>query len=489
MTAVIYARYSSDNQREESIEGQIRECTAYAKRSGIRVVDTYVDRALSAKTDNRPQFQKMISDSSEGYFDTVLVWKLDRFARNRYDSAHYKNILKKNNVKVVSATETISHGAEGILLESMLEGMAEYYSAELSEKITRGLTENALKCKFNGGTRTIGYRINSEQRYEIDPESAPLVLEAFKLYVSGKTMKEVTDIVNDKGLRTARGQKLTLSVTQRMLQNRKYIGEYSYSGHVTVSGMPQIVPNDLFEKAQRTLINNKRAPARHKASDDYLLTTKIFCGDCGSLMVGEIGRGRNNQQYRYYKCISAKRKKGCSKRKGIKKDVIESFVFSHIMRTIMDDEVIEQIVDIAMKEQEKVNTALPALKKQLSDINRNIENMLNAIQDGIYTPSTKERLAKLENSKEEIEILIAREEISKPILPRECIRCWLYELRKLNIDSLEARKSLINTFLNSVVVYKDKIELVFNYREGTETVPFDRLISVSDTYGVTPPKE
>ena len=241
MTAVIYARYSSDNQREESIEGQIRECTAYAKRSGIRVVDTYIDRALSAKTDNRPQFQKMVSDSSEGYFDTVLVWKLDRFARNRYDSAHYKNILKKNNVRVMSATETISQGAEGILLESMLEGMAEYYSAELSEKITRGLTENALKCKFNGGTRTIGYLINSEQRYELDPEAAPLVLEAFKLYVSGKTMQEVTDIINKKGLRTARGQKLTLSVTQRMLQNRKYIGEYRYSGHVTESGIPQIV--------------------------------------------------------------------------------------------------------------------------------------------------------------------------------------------------------------------------------------------------------
>ena len=292
MTAVIYARYSSDNQREESIEGQIRECTAYANRSGIRVVDTYIDRALSAKTDNRPQFQKMISDSSEGYFDAVLVWKLDRFARNRYDSAHYKNILKKNNVRVMSATETISQGAEGILLESMLEGMAEYYSAELSEKITRGLTENALKCKFNGGTRTIGYSINSEQRYEIDKDEAPLVLEAFKLYVSGKTMQEVTDIINEKGLRTARGQKLTLSVTQRMLQNRKYIGEYRYSGHVIESGIPQIVPKDLFERAQRTLVNNKKAPARHKASDDYLLTTKIFCGDCGSLMVGEIGTGK-----------------------------------------------------------------------------------------------------------------------------------------------------------------------------------------------------
>ena len=431
----------------------------------------------------------MISDSTQKLFDTILVWKLDRFARNRYDSAHYKNVLKKNNVKVVSATETISHGAEGILLESMLEGMAEYYSAELSEKINRGLTENALKCKFNGGTRTIGYLVNSEQLYEIDPQAAPIVLEAFKLYVSGKTMKEVTEIVNEMGLRTARGHKLNLSATQRMLQNRKYLGEYRYSHHIIENGLPQIVPNGLFERAQKTLIKNKKAPARHKATDDYLLTTKIFCCNCGSLMVGEIGTGKNNQQYRYYKCISAKRKKGCNRKKGIKKDVIENLVLSYIMKTIMDDETIEKIIDIAMEEQKKENVVLPALKKQLSDVNHSIENMLNAIQDGIYTPSTKERLAKLENSKEEIEILIAKEEISKPILPRECIRYWLYELRKLNINSLEARKCLVNTFVNSVVVYKDKIELVFNYREGTETVPFDRLINVSDTYLDTPPNK
>ena len=155
MTAVIYARYSSDNQKEESIDGQLRECKSYAERNGIKIINSYIDRALSAKTDNRPQFQKMIHDSSRKLFDIILVWKLDRFARNRYDSAHYKNVLNKNSVKVVSVTETISRGAEGILLESMLEGMAEYYSAELSEKITRGLTENALKCKFNGVVRNL----------------------------------------------------------------------------------------------------------------------------------------------------------------------------------------------------------------------------------------------------------------------------------------------------------------------------------------------
>mgnify|MGYP002518385862 CR=1 FL=1 len=130
MKAVIYARYSSDNQREESIEGQLRECTAYCKKNDITILRTYIDRAMSAKTDHRPDFQRMIKDSAKGLFDVIIVWKLDRFARNRYDSAHYKAQLRKYGVKVLSATENISDGPEGIILESMLEGMAEYYSAE-----------------------------------------------------------------------------------------------------------------------------------------------------------------------------------------------------------------------------------------------------------------------------------------------------------------------------------------------------------------------
>ena len=160
MTAVIYARYSSDNQREESIEGQIRECTTYAEKNGITVVKHYIDRAYSARTANRPEFQRMVKDSERRLFDIVLVWKLDRFARDRYDAAHYKNILQKNHVKLVSATEPISDSPAGIMMESMLTGMAEYYSAELSEKIVRGMTENVLTGKYNGSTVPIGYVID-----------------------------------------------------------------------------------------------------------------------------------------------------------------------------------------------------------------------------------------------------------------------------------------------------------------------------------------
>ena len=202
MNAVIYARYSSDNQREESIEGQLRECGEYAERNGITVVGSYIDRALSAKTADRPEFQRMIKDSAKALFEIVLVWKLDRFSRDRYDSAHYKHILKKNGVKVVSAKEHISDGPEGIILESMLEGMAEYYSAELAQKINRDLTENALKGKNNGGGIPLGYQLTDDQHLRIDPLTAPIVREIYQRYAEGETVRSIITSLNERHILT-----------------------------------------------------------------------------------------------------------------------------------------------------------------------------------------------------------------------------------------------------------------------------------------------
>lgn len=276
MKAVIYARYSSDNQREESIEGQLRECTAFAEKNDFTVLHHYIDRAVSAKTDNRPEFQNMIRDSAKKLFDVVIVWKLDRFARNRYDSARYKNTLKKNGVRVISATETISNGPDGIILESVLEGFAEYYSAELSEKVVRGMTDNVLKGKFNGGPVPMGYTIDAERHYQIDPVKAPFVLEIFRLYDRGKTMKEIVTEMTAQGLLAANGKPLTYNTIRDMLHNRRYIGEYSFRDTVMPDCIPAIVPKDLFDRVQERLERNKKAPARYKAEEEYLLSTKLI---------------------------------------------------------------------------------------------------------------------------------------------------------------------------------------------------------------------
>lgn len=265
MKAVIYARYSSDNQREESIEGQLRECTAFAQKNDITILRNYIDRAFSAKTDNRPAFQEMIKDSGKKLFDVIIVWKLDRFARNRYDSARYKAALKKNGVKVVSATEVISEGAEGIILESVLEGYAEYYSADLSEKVIRGMTENALKGKFNGGRLPIGYIVDEEHHLQIDPTMAPFILEAYKRYADGATMTQIKDWLNEQGVSSKRGMPMNYNNVQLLLHNRRYIGEFRYRDIVVPMGIPPIVPKELFDRVQERMAKNKKAPARHKA--------------------------------------------------------------------------------------------------------------------------------------------------------------------------------------------------------------------------------
>ena len=422
MKAVIYARYSSDNQREASIEGQIRECTAFAEKNGITVLRHYIDRAISAKTDNRPEFQNMIIDSNKKLFDMIIVWKLDRFARNRYDSARYKAQLKKNGVKVVSATEVISDGAEGIILESMLEGFAEYYSVDLSEKVVRGMTDNALKCMFNGGTLPMGYVIDAEQHFQIDPVTAPYILDAFKQYDEGATMTQIRDWLNEQGMKNTRGNPLTYNSVQHLL----------------------------------------------------------FCGYCGAYLCGESGTSRTGVVHHYYKCVSVKKKRKECHKKPVKKGWIEDLVVSETMKMIMDDDAIEAIVSMLMELQEQDNTNIPLYERQLQETNTKIRNLINAIQQGVLTKSTKESLEELEAAKEELETRLANEQLSKPPkISAEFMTFWLHRFRKLDVTKQSHRKMLIDTFINAIYLYDDKMLITFNYKDGTKKITFSEIQEAS----------
>ena len=475
---ILQAAETLDNQREESIEGQIRECTAYAEKNGITIVKHYIDRAISAKTDNRPEFQQMIKDSDKKLFDIVLVWKLDRFARNRYDSARYKTQLKKNGVKLMSATEVISEGPEGIILESVLEGYAEYYSADLSEKVIRGMTENALKGKFTGGAIPFGYIINADHRFEIDPLTAPFVAETFQRYNDGQTMREIRDWLNEKGVKNQRGGLMTFNTIQHMLNNRRYIRELKYRDVLIPDAIPSIVSAELFNDVQEKMLKNKKAPARRKAEDDYLLTTKLFCGYCGALMFGESGTSRTGEVHRYYKCATAKKHKGC-KKKTVRKQWLEDLVVNQTMQLVKDDAAMESIIAKVMELQNKENTNIPLYEKQLRDAESGIQNMLNAIQAGILTSSTKERLEQLEETKRELEARIAEEKLAKPKVTEEFIRFWLRRFRKLDMSLKDQRQALVDTFINAIYLYDDKVLITFNYKEGTQTVTFGEATEVA----------
>ncbi len=473
MRAVIYARYSSDNQTEASIEGQLRECMEFADHAGIDVIKSYIDRALSAKSDNRPEFQQMIKDSYKHAFDCIIVWKLDRFSRNRYDSAHYKALLRKNGVKVVSAKEAIAEGSEGILLESVLEGMAEYYSAELAEKVVRGMTENVLKGINNGGQITFGYKLNAERKFEPHETYAPILKEIFTMYADGHTIKYIVDYLDEKKIRSYRGGKINGTGVQRMLSNRRYLGEYKFRDVTVPNIIPPLVSEDVFERVQQRLAKNKKAPARHKAEDDYLLTLKLFCGKCRTHMVGESGMG-TSRVYRYYKCANTKKVHICDK-KAVRKDWIEDLVVEKAMKVLHDDKLVEYLTERIFVLQGEENPRIPHLKGQLADTEKRIENLMNAIEQGIITDTTKDRLAQLESKKKEIEIAILQEKIKKPFLTKEQIQFGIERFRNLDITTLEGKRRLIDGFVNSIYLYDDKFDITFNFKDGTQTVFFSEL--------------
>lgn len=489
MKAVIYARYSSDSQREESIEGQLRECTEYAERNGITILRSYIDRALSARTADRPEFQNMIKDSEQKLFDVVLIWKLDRFSRDRYDSAHYKRILKKNGVKVVSVKENISDGPEGIILESMLEGYAEYYSAELSEKIQRGQKENALKRKNNGGNTPLGYVVGTDGVLAVDPLTAPLVTEIFTRYDSGESISEITASLNGRGLKTKKGKAFKIGGISLILKNRKYIGEYQYGSVIIPKGIPAIIDDDLFDRVQRRMAFNKKAPAKAKATEEYLLTTKLFCGTCERLMAGESGTSSTKGvKHYYYKCGGAKRKLGC-KRKAVRKHWIErAAVLVTVQRVLQDDEI-SRIAEAIVALQEKEDTSLPAMRQQLTGCEKAIDNMLNAIQMGVLTASTKERLEKLEMQREELKLSILQAQMARPRYTKEQVVSWISRFKYGNVDDPQYQKQIIDTFINSIYVFDDKLVFTYNFKDGTETITLAEIQAAfgSDLTQVAPP--
>ena len=243
---------------------------------------------------------------------------------------------------------------------------------------------------------------------------------------------------------------------------------------VMPDSIPAIVDKDLFEEVQLKIKKNSRAPARHKAEDDYLLTTKLFCGMCGAMMFGECGTGRNKVVHHYYKCATAKRFKTC-KKKTVRKEWLEDLVIAETMKLIQDDAVIDAIVAEVMELQDQENTTLPLLEKQMREVENGIENMLNAIQAGVLTNSTKSRLEKLEAQQKELEVRIAEEKIARPRLSENQVRFWLTRFRKLDPNVKSHRETLINTFVNAVYLYDEKVLIAFNYKDGTKTITFDEI--------------
>lgn len=489
MNAVIYARFSSHNQQEQSIEGQIRYCTEYAKKNDMTIINSYIDRAISGTSDNRPEFLQMIKDSNNHQFNVVLVWKLDRFARNRYDSAIYKNALKKNNVKVVSVTEYLGEGSESVLLEAMLEAMAETYSRQLSENVRRGMRESALKCQVVGGSVPLGFD-TVDKKYVINKKEAEIVRFIFGEYVSGTSKKEIVNKLNAKGWRTKNGSTFVFNSLNKILSNRKYIGEYKYEDIVIEHGIPAIIDDRTFNLAQKQLSKNKQNRGTKSAKHEYLLATKIFCGCCGGSMIGETATGKGGGKFGYYVCRNRKKHINDCKKRREKQKELETFIVERTLYMYKNkdfvNEVAQKVVDLYNKE--CGNNHLKTLELNKKDLEKKLEELSDGLLKTTNARVLKkfnEQINNLDNQLAELEIEIAREKA----IANATMRCsdvidFISDIMDGDINDKQFQKKIIDTFINAIYVFDDKFIVYYNGSNTSDKVTFDDLIHDLENKGV-----
>ena len=485
--AVIYARFSSHSQNEQSIEGQLRDNHAWAKQQGITVIGEYIDRALSGTKDTRPDFQRMIKDAAKHQFDMVIVWKLDRFARNRYDSAIYKAQLKKHGVRVVSVKEHITDSPEGIILEGLLESMAEYYSANLSQNIRRGQRDSIAKGRFCGGGVPYGYKA-VDGKLVIDDKTAPYVRYVFEEYAKGTPKKEIIDTVNERGMRNRKGGPVTQSSFTVMLKNPAYIGRYSYKGEEVPDLAEPMIDEATFQAVQEKLNQNARAPGASTAKVDYLLSGKAFCGHCGALMIGVCGRSKTGAMYYYYQCGNRNRRHGCRKRNE-RKDFLEWYVVEQTLQYVLSPRRAARIAKsvVAQYDKEFSDSRIADLEKALQQIDRELDKLVDALIDTPKVAHGKihERMETLGAQKEDLEIDLAQMRVANEIrITEKEVLAWLHQFTIGDPTDIDFRRRIIDVFINSVYCYDDKTVIFYNIRGGKQVSYID-VVSATDEAGET----
>lgn len=461
--AVVYARYSSAGQREQSIDGQLAAAHKYAEAKGYTIVQEYIDRAMTGRNDDRYDFQRMLSDTAKKQFSVIIVWKVDRFGRNREEITFNKYRCKKNGVRVEYVAENMPDGPESVILESVLEGMAEYYSLQLSQNVKRGLLENAKNHKSVSGSPPFGYRLTPDKHFEPDPETAPTVRVIFEKYASGQTLFQVNKYLNESGFQTPRGKPFGRTSLDKLLKNEKYIGIYKFKDIIyDEDAVPALIDKELFYKVQDMLKKNKRAPVKNWNYSDYILTGKLYCGHCGEPMVGKAGHGKTGKKYDYYIC----KKKD---KKPVRKEWIEDLVLNEVHGILEDDEIFQMIVDNTWEYYLKQDTKeheKEAMLNQIADIEKGISNLSRAVEQGMPFDVVSGRLEELSGQKTALQKAIAELEIERGFkLTKEHIQFFLEEFRKMDTSDRECEKRLISVFVNAIYVYDDHVKIAFNYSE------------------------
>lgn len=466
---VIYARFSSDKQREESIEGQIRECRAFAQTNDLEVIHIYADRAKSARTDHRPDFLKMIKDSAKGLFKYIVVYTLDRFSRSRYDSVTYKARLKKNGVKVLSAKENIKDDPSGIILESVLEGYAEYYSAELAQKVKRGMTDSILEHKWPGTPIPFGYTKAEDGTLAPDPDTSDAVEQVFAAIAGGHNRAEVVRLLASRHYKTAAGRPISYNMLTNILKNPLYTGVLQWGSQEIQDFVQPLISKDLFNAVQSVLATKN---ARRMNTEDYTLTGKLTCGICGQAMTGTHGTSKNGEKYLYYRCCSKNntirgKRKPCSAR-NVPVKWLEGIIFDttiNILNTPEDRKEIARQAVLAQSQHNARTDEEKRLKAELRDIEKRLKNSIAAIEAGVVSQTISDNISQYEAQVQDLHAAIDELKLKKdgPSITEEAVEFYFEKLLERAQQTGERKLDIFYDFIKSVVVFQDYILIYYNY--------------------------
>ena len=492
----IYARFSSDNQREESIDAQVRAAEEFAKQKKWVVVKKYIDRAKTATTDKRQEFQRMMDDSAKGLFDVILVHKLDRFSRNKYDSAIYKRKLRKGGIKLCSVTEFLDDSPESVILESVLEGMAEYYSRNLSREVMKGMRENAYQCKHTGGCAPLGYDVDPvTKKYIINEKEAPAVRLIFQMYLEGFGYDQIVGKLQKRCYRSKLGRPIGKGSIHDILRNEKYSGVYVFNRSASKDwdgkrnnhsskaeeaiirvpgGVPAIIAPEEFARAKEKMQANQRRPGAYKAKEHYLLSGLIVCGEClkregkAYSMMGNVKHsGRDKRKHVTYRCSNRENTKQCTN-KELNREYVEEFVLEQLEKQIFSDKAIPQLVrqlnEYQNRKKQTNGKEIERLKGLVADLKKQMDNLINAIAKGVSEGVFAEKLQKLEEEKAQAEATLMElgSGETKQLITEEMLRKMLGTFREYvkAHNTLEVKK-FISNYIKQVIVYKDHVVVVF----------------------------
>lgn len=489
---VIYARFSSHGQNEQSIESQVRTCKEFADSKGYTVINVYSDKAKTGTNDKRPDFQRMMKDAQSGTFGYIIVYMMDRFSRNRRDSIMYKEMLKeKFGIKVLSALEPISDDEGGEFYEMFLEWNAEKYSKRLSKRIRDGIDTSIKNGTYCGGKLMYGYRlIDTEKtgkkgiihKVEINEEEAEVVRFIFESYANGIPKKKIAEKLNEKGYRF-NGKKFTFRMFEHWLVNEKYTGEFTFGGRVCTNVYPQIIDKALFQRVQDKLSEKRYVSGgENTAKIPYILTGKLYCGHCGTKMIADGGTSKKGVKYYYYACKKMKAGE-CNKHRE-RKDVLEQTVVSFVIDFLSNKENMEIIANdvIAYYDKRTDDSNLKSINAKIAAIQADVERLT----DSYVTAQSTLLRNSIEKKMTDYEVLLNDLYGQKVKLEME----RGYKLTKVDIlkfvDSIlktdntdkEFQKRIIDVLVKKVIVYDGHVAVFFNIRGGSNVVLDD--ISVED---------